>query len=113
MFSRSSILCVVLGLAFTAVPSMVQTATAQTAMAQTATTQPTKPLPPGSGIRTERTADGSITRDAWLAAAKARAEARFDALDANHDGVLSKAELAAGRTRKPRATPAAATPPTN
>ncbi len=80
---------------------------AQTVVAQTATGQPTKPLPPGSGIRTERTADGSITRDAWLAAAKARAEARFDALDTNHDGILSKAELAAGRPKKPRATPAA------
>jgi hypothetical protein len=87
-------LCATVGLVGAAGPAGAQTAT-------------TKPLPPGSGIRTERTADGSITRDSWLAAAKTRAEARFDALDTNHDGVLSKAELAAGRPKKTRATPAA------
>ncbi|HWK46839.1 MAG TPA: hypothetical protein VNT30_19120 [Stellaceae bacterium] len=78
-------------------------AAAQTAAAPAATTTPA--AKPGRGIYAERGPDGSITREAWMTAAAARAAARFDALDANHDGVLSKAELAAGHKTRAKTTP--------
>jgi hypothetical protein len=50
-------------------------------------------------------ADG-ISRDDYIAKARdtasKRAATRFDAMDANHDGVLTKDELAAYRATHPR-----------
>jgi len=40
---------------------------------------------------------GDITRDAFIAAAAARAADRFDAMDANRDGTLTAAERRAVR----------------
>ena len=51
-------------------------------------------------------APDGITRDDYVAkareAAQKRAETRFDAMDANHDGVLTKDEIAAYRAAHAR-----------
>ena len=81
------------------------------ANAQTTPAASTPAAKPGRGIYAERGPDGSITRQAWMAAADARATARFDALDTNHDGILTKAELSAGRKPRQAAAPKAAPKP--
>ena len=52
------------------------------------------------------TPEGGISRDDYIAKARAAAEkraaTRFDAMDANHDGVLTKDEIAAYRAAHPR-----------
>jgi hypothetical protein len=57
--------------------------------------------PPSAGIAAD-----SITRDAYIAkardAAEKRAGKRFDAMDADHDGSLTKDEIAAYRVAHPR-----------
>lgn len=51
-----------------------------------------------------------ISRDDYIAkfrdAAEKRAATRFDAMDANHDGVLTKEEIAAYRAAHARSKPA-------
>jgi hypothetical protein len=57
-------------------------------------------------------AAGGVSRDDYIAkardAAAKRAATRFDEMDANHDGVLTKDEIAAYRAAHPRKKP---TPP--
>jgi hypothetical protein len=52
------------------------------------------------------TGNGGITRDQYIQRAKDRAAeragARFDQMDADHDGVLDRAEIRAWRTQHPR-----------
>ena len=52
------------------------------------------------------TGNGGITRDQFIERAKDRAAqragARFDQMDADHDGVLDRAEIRAWRTQHPR-----------
>ena len=51
-------------------------------------------------------APGGITRDQFIQRAKdragQRAAARFDQMDANHDGILDRAEIRAWRSEHPR-----------
>ena len=52
------------------------------------------------------TGNGGVTRDQFIQRAKdraaERAAARFDEMDANHDGVLDRAEMRAWRNQHPR-----------
>jgi hypothetical protein len=52
------------------------------------------------------TGNGGITRDQFIQRAKDRAAeragARFDQMDADHDGVLDRTEIRAWRTQHPR-----------
>jgi hypothetical protein len=78
------------------------------AIAQTPPAGPaTPPAAPPSATATPA-ADG-ISRDEYIAryrdAAVRRAEARFDAMDANHDGILTKDEIAAYHADHPRKKP--------
>ena len=66
-----------------------------------AATAPAKPA-----HRTE--AAGPITRDAYVRRAADAAGKRFDAMDVNHKGVLTRAEIKAWHQgRKQKSTPAA------
>jgi hypothetical protein len=86
-------------MAFVALSLLPATSFAQTAP-QTAAVESTAPAasaPAGSG---------GITRDQFIERAKDRAAqragARFDQMDADHDGVLDRAEIRAWRTQHPR-----------
>ena len=62
------------------------------------------------------TGSGGITRDQFIQRAKDRAAeragARFDQMDADHDGVLDRAEMRAWRTQHPRRAAAQQSQPT-
>ena len=69
-------------------------------------TAPPSARPPAArGAAAASPADG-ISRDDYIAKARAAAEkragTRFDAMDANHDGILTKDEIAAYRAAHPR-----------
>src|SRR5690349_1503427 len=57
---------------------------------------------------------GGITRDQFIQRAKDRAAeragTRFDQMDADHDGILDRAEMRAWRTQHPRRAAAQPTP---
>jgi hypothetical protein len=76
---------------------------ASAALAQTATPPATTEKP---STATEPRALPGVSRDDYIAkyreAAAKRAAARFDAMDANHDGVLTKEEIATYRAAHPR-----------
>lgn len=62
----------------------------------------TSPSPPMAAAPAAKTpAPEGISRDDYIAKARTTAEkraaTRFDAMDANHDGILTKAEIAAYR----------------
>ena len=73
------------------------------AAAQSPTAAPS-PSPPAATAPAP--APQGITRDAYIAkardAAEKRAATRFDAMDADHDGVLTPDEIAAYRAAHPR-----------
>ena len=77
----------------------------QTAAIESATAAPAAP-----------TGNDRITRDQFIQRAKDRAAeragARFDQMDADHDGVLDRAELRAWRTQHPRHAGAQPSQPT-
>jgi len=60
--------------------------------------------------------NGGITRDQFIQRAKDRAAeragARFDQMDADHDGILDRAEMRAWRTQHPRRAAAQQSQPT-
>ena len=62
------------------------------------------------------TGNGGITRDQFIERAKDRAAqragARFDQMDADHDGVLDRGEIRAWRTQHPRHAGAQPSQPT-
>ena len=62
------------------------------------------------------TGNGGITRDQFIQRAKDRAAeragTRFDQMDADHDGVLDRAEMRAWRTQHPRRAAAQQSQPT-
>ena len=68
------------------------------------TPSPSGAVPPTDAVAASP-ADG-ISRDDYIAkardAAAKRAATRFDAMDANHDGILTKDEIAAYRAAHPR-----------
>ncbi len=91
---RSTIFAAFIALALLPATSFAQT-TPQTAAIESAA--PTASAPSGNG---------GITRDQFIQRAKDRAAeragARFDQMDADHDGVLDRAEMRAWRTQHPR-----------
>ena len=101
---RSAIL-----VAFVALSLLPATSFAQTAP-QTAAIESVAPAPAAP------TTTGGITRDQFIERAKdraaQRAAARFDQMDADHDGVLDRAEIRAWRAQHPRHTGAQPSQPT-
>jgi len=91
---RSTIFVAVVALSVLPATTFVQTAP-QTASVESAA--PASPAPTGNG---------GITRDQFIERAKdraaQRAAARFDQMDADHDGVLDRAEIRAWRTKHAR-----------
>ena len=78
---------------------------------QTAAVETTAPAPAGPAA-----AAGGVTRDQFIQRAKdragQRAAARFDQMDANHDGVLDRDEIRTWRNEHPRRSAAPPSPPT-
>ena len=74
---------------------LAQTVPPQTAAVDSATTAPAAPSTPSG-----------VTRDQFIERAKERAgqraAARFDQMDADHDGVLDRAEIRVWRSQHPR-----------
>jgi hypothetical protein len=64
------------------------------------------PPPPASSTAPAQPSAGGITRDQFIEGAKERAgqraAARFDQIDANHDGVIDQAERRAWRQQHAR-----------
>ena len=87
---RSTIFVAAVALSLLPATTFAQTAP-QTASVESAATA--SPAPTGNG---------SITRDQYIQRARDRAGARFDQMDADHDGVLDRAEIRAWRTQHPR-----------
>ena len=85
--------------ALVALSLLPATTFAQTAP-QTAAVESAAPAPAAPAV------GGGITRDQFIQRAKdraaERAAARFDEMDADHDGVLDRAEIRAWRTQHPR-----------
>ena len=101
---RSTIFVALVALSLLPATSFAQTAP-QTAAIESAASA--SPAPTGSG---------GITRDQFIQRAKDRAAeragARFDQMDADHDGVLDRAEIRAWRTQHPRHAGAQPSQPT-
>ena len=95
--------------ALVAVSLLPTTTFAQTAP-QTASVESAAPAPSAP------TGGRGITRDQFVQRAKDRAAqragARFDQMDADHDGVLDRAEIRAWRTQHPRHAGAQPSQPT-
>jgi hypothetical protein len=91
---RSTIFVALVALSLLPATSFAQTAP------QTAAVESAAPAPAAA------TANGGITREQFIERAKdraaQRAAARFDQMDADHDGVLDRAEIRAWRTQHPR-----------
>lgn len=89
----------ILILAFVIIPALGTIAAAQSPAA------PPTPSPPPAAA-TPAPAPQGITRDDYIAkardAAEKRAATRFDAMDADHDGILTPDEIAAYRAAHPR-----------
>jgi hypothetical protein len=80
-------------------PPMAPAAAAPAAPSTTSAAPPAA-TPPAAALAAAPAPDG-VSRDDYIAkardAAEKRAATRFDAMDANHDGVLTKDEIAAYR----------------
>ena len=91
---RSTIFVALVALSMLPATTFAQTAP-QTAAIESAAPAPAAP-----------TGSGGITRDQFIQRAKDRAAeragVRFDQMDADHDGVLDRAEIRAWRTQHPR-----------
>ena len=91
---RSTLFVALVALSLLPATGFAQTAP-QTAAVESAPPAPSAP-----------TGNGGITRDQFIQRAKDRAAeragARFDQMDADHDGVLDRAEIRAWRTQHPR-----------
>lgn len=92
---RSILTAALVGLFLLPATTQAQTAPPQTAAADSAGTAPATAAPVGG-----------ITRDQFIERAKdragQRAAARFDQMDADHDGVLDRAEIRAWRSQHAR-----------
>jgi len=97
---RSTIFVAAVALSLLPATTFAQTAP-QTASVESAATA--SPAPTGNG---------GITRDQYIQRARDRAGARFDQMDADHDGVLDRAEIRAWRTQHPRHAAAQPSQPT-
>jgi hypothetical protein len=91
---RSAVIVALVALSLAPAAALAQTAP-QIAAAESTAAAP--PAPTGSG---------GITRDQFIQGAKdragQRAATRFDQMDADHDGVLDRAEMRAWRGQHPR-----------
>jgi hypothetical protein len=91
---RSAVIVALVALSLAPAAALAQTAP-QIAAAESTAAAP--PAPTGSG---------GITRDQFIQRAKdragQRAATRFDQMDADHDGVLDRAEMRAWRGQHPR-----------
>ena len=91
---RSTVIVALVGLSLLPAATLAQTAP-QTAAIESSTSAPRSP-----------SATGGITRDQYLQRAQERAGqragARFDQMDANHDGIVDRAEIRAWRSQHPR-----------
>ena len=100
---RSTIFVTLVALSLLPATTFAQTAPQTAAIESVA---PTPSAPTGGGI----------TRDQFVQRAKDRAAqragARFDQMDADHDGVLDRAEIRAWRTQHPRRAAAQQSQPT-
>lgn len=80
---------------------------------QTAAVDSASPAPTAASATSPA---GGITRDQFIQRAKdragQRAAARFDQMDANHDGVLDRNEIRTWRSEHPRRTAAQPSQPT-
>ena len=108
---RSTLTAALIALFLFPAATIAQTAT-QTAAVDNATPAAAAPSAPAA-----TSPIGGITRDQFIQRAKdragQRAAARFDQMDANHDGVLGRDEIHAWRSQHPRraaAQPAQPTP---
>ena len=101
---RSAIFVALVALSLLPATTFAQTAQ-QTAAVESAAPAPSAP-----------TGGGGITRDQFIERAKDRAAqragARFDQMDADHDGVLDRGEIRAWRTQHPRHAGAQPSQPT-
>ena len=101
---RSTIFVAVVAISLLPATTFAQTAP-QTASVESAA--PASPAPTGNS---------GITRDQYIQRAKdlaaERAGVRFDQMDADHDGVLDRAEIRAWRTQHPRHAAAQQSQPT-
>src|SRR5689334_16537822 len=101
---RPAIFVALVGLSLLPAATFAQTAP-QTAAIESAASAPSAP-----------TSNGGITRDQFIQRAKDRAAeragARFDQMDADHDGVLDRAEIRSWRTQHPRRAAAQQSQPT-
>jgi hypothetical protein len=104
---RSTLIAAFLGIGFVPAMALGQTAQPPTAPQQTAAIEAAAPTPPS--------APGAMTRDRFIQRAKdragERAGVRFDQMDADHDGVLDRAEIRAWRSQHPRRAAAAPSRP--
>jgi hypothetical protein len=108
---RSTLTAALIALFLFPAATMAQTAT-QTAAVDNAARAPSAPAV-GSSMNSPTS---GITRDQFIQRAKdragQRAAARFDQMDANHDGVLARDEIHAWRSQHPRRTAAQPAQPT-
>ena len=97
---RSTLASALIALFLLPAAALAQTAPTQTAAVPSATPSPAASAPAASS------SDDAITRDQFIQRAKdragQRAAARFDQMDANHDGVLDRDEIRAWRSEHPR-----------
>lgn len=106
---RSALIGALIGVSLVPAAALAQTAQQPAVPQQTAAIEASTPTPPS--------ASGGITRDQFIHRAKDRAEqraaARFDQMDADHDGILDRAEIRAWRNQHPRraAAPASRSAP--
>jgi len=115
---RSTLTAALIALFLFPAATMAQTAT-QTAAVDSATPTAAAPSTPAVGSSANSPTNlstGGITRDRFIQRAKdragQRAAARFDQMDANHDGVLGRDEVRAWRSQHPRGAAAQLAQPT-
>jgi hypothetical protein len=101
---RSTIFAALVALSLLPATTFAQTAP-QTAAIESVAPAPSAP-----------TGNGGMTRDQFIERAKDRAAqragARFDQMDADHDGILDRGEIRAWRTQHPRHAGAQPSQPT-
>ena len=101
---RSILGAALIGLFLLPAATLAQTAPPQTAAADSVAPAPAAP-----------SAAAGITRDQFIQRAKdragQRAAARFDQMDADHDGILDRAEIRAWRSQHARRSAAEPAPP--
>jgi hypothetical protein len=106
---RSPLIAALIGVSLLPAAALAQSAPQTTIPQQTAAIDAAAPASSAAS------AAGGLTRDQFVQRAKdraaQRAAARFDQMDADHDGVLDRAEIRAWRNQHPRRAAAPASRP--